>query len=191
MQDVPTVMLVALMFVSIVSMSIVTIISSLATMIVQSSKMKRDSLHTSWLIYLLIAHLALFWSTLDIGVIADWQFGEFLLVILGPILAFFAVNTIVPGAAEDPTGSLREHYFRAARKFFGIFAWVKGWGLAMEWMLGHGWTAFSWINALMFLVMISMAYSRATKLHIAGTIIAWVALLASLILRGAYQISPN
>ena len=64
--DVSHALLVALMYVTILSLGIANILGSLADAVARPPSSQFDSFHTSWSLLVLFAHFDLFWQTLEI-----------------------------------------------------------------------------------------------------------------------------
>ena len=81
-------LLVAMMFVMILSIGIVNILASLASTIDYRTNQGHKGICISWIILLLLAHFNLFWHTIEIMSIGTWGFVGFLYIVTGPILIF-------------------------------------------------------------------------------------------------------
>ena len=87
-----------------------------ATSIAQPRASGFDRFHTSWLLLLLLAHFNLFWHTIDLLTVEEWEFEEFLFTIAGPISMFFCTQVLL-SEVGDGDGDVRERYFTGARRF--------------------------------------------------------------------------
>ena len=97
--DNPTTLLVAIMFVTIVVTGIVNILMFLSNLLAGESR--ASTLHTSWVILLLVIYLCFFWQAKLILEIDGWQFQSFIVFILGPIALLFAGNLVSVGHRGD------------------------------------------------------------------------------------------
>jgi len=87
--EVTSVLLVAMMFVVLLTIGIGNILMTLAAMVDRRSRLSASRLHISWIVLLLLVYFSLFWYTLDVLSVEDWTFSEFLYVMLGPVLILF------------------------------------------------------------------------------------------------------
>ena len=103
MAEVSAALLVALMYITILSMGIGNVLATLARVVRRGREAEFDRVHVAWIALLLVAHLNLFWHTLDLFSVEQWGFFGFLYVIAGPTLLFFATDVLVaerPDSAE-------------------------------------------------------------------------------------------
>jgi hypothetical protein len=177
-------LLVAIMFVMLLSLGIVNILNSLAAIINRRSDVKVSGIHLNWLILLLLAHFNLFWHTVDILSVEDWGFMGFLYTISGPILIFFATSILVPEGSVDDAREIEGYYHRVSRQFFQIFALVQLWVLGADLVLQGGLVRESVFNVLNLIVAVVLSISRSHGMHKWGTALVWLFLLATLTLRG-------
>ncbi len=89
--DVTSSLLVAMMFVMVLSIGIGNILMGLSALLNQRSPREIDWLPTSWVLLLLLQHLHMFWHTITILKAEEWGFGGFLYVVTGPILLFLVL----------------------------------------------------------------------------------------------------
>jgi hypothetical protein len=172
------------MLVMILSVGIVNILSWLAGIINLRSDKKIGWMVIIWLILLLLAHLKMFWHTLDILSIEALKFSGFLYIITGPILILFATNIMLPEASHDEPPDPKSHYIRVCRWFFFIFSLLQLWNSGVDIFLGKGFTGAGGFNAALFVVSGVLASSQNTKLHVAGTGVACLLFFITLLLRG-------
>jgi hypothetical protein len=59
--DNPTTLLVAIMYVTIVATGLVNVLMTLSDIV--GGKLRTDSIHTSWIVLMLLAYLSFFWET--------------------------------------------------------------------------------------------------------------------------------
>ncbi len=94
-------MLVALMFVTILSMGIGNILGTMADIFNHATSARRDRVHVGWIVFLLLVHFNLFWYTKAILDVEVWRFGGFLMAMAGPVLIFFATNILLTDPPEE------------------------------------------------------------------------------------------
>lgn len=172
-------LLVAIMFVVLLSMGIGTLLAGLAGAMGQGSPSR---IHASWLVLLLLVYFNLFWHTLDVLSIEDWGFAGFLYIVAGPILLFFATTVLVPGDNAEVSGV--EAFFAISRRFFTTLAAVQLWVIGSDFLLQKGFTAGGALNALAFVLAAVLASTHNVKTHTVGAAIAWLLFLTTVALGG-------
>ena len=173
-------LLVAMMYVMILSMGIGSLLGGVAGVVNKRTEESTDNLLASWMVLLLLVYFNLFWHTLDLLAIADWGFRDFLYVIAGPILIFFATTVLLP----DGPSAARSHYFAVSRRFFALLALLQLWILGSDFVLGKGVTVPAAFNALFFCALVVLAKTRDPRFHAVGNGLAWMAFLIVVTLRG-------
>ena len=88
--EVSSSLLVAIMFVIILSMGIGHILVAAAAMVDRRVAQRIDVLHVNWTLLLLLVYFNFFWHTLDLLATEDWVFASFLYMMAGAILIYFA-----------------------------------------------------------------------------------------------------
>jgi hypothetical protein len=168
--------LVAIMFVMILSIGIASILMALAAIIDKHSKCKTYGVHTSWMILLLLAYFNLFWQTT--------VFQDFLYVIAGPIIILFATNLLVPDPSSERSSDMQAHYFGISRQFFCLVALSQVWSAGTDLVLKRGFTAGSGFNVIIMGLALMLAISRVPKTHALGSGVIWLVFLVSIAVRG-------
>jgi hypothetical protein len=181
--EVSSSLLVAMMFVMVLSIGIGNILMGLSSLLNQHSPREIDWLPTSWVLLLLLQHLHLFWHTVKILEAEEWGFGGFLYVVAGPILLLLATSLLLADPTCSGPGDAREHYFRVGTRFFSIMVVFMLWMIGVDLALGSGLTAAGVWNAVLAVLFLVLANSKAVRLHAASTGAAWVLLLSLLIAR--------
>jgi predicted membrane protein len=178
--DVTSSLLVAMMFVMVLSIGIGNILLGLSSLLVQRSPRDIDWLPTSWLLLLLLQHLNMFWHTLTIIEVEQWGFGGFLYIVAGPILLFLASSLLLADPNFAGPSEPRVHYFRVAARFFAILAVLMLWMIGVDFVLGTGFTPAGAWNAALFVLFLILARSQDLRLHITSTVVTWVLLVSLL-----------
>lgn len=180
--EISNALLVAMMFIVLLTMGIGNILMALASTVDRRSSLKADALHTSWVLLLLLMHFNLFWHVLDILSIEEWVFLEFLYIVAGAILIFFATHILLPDASADATG-VRNHYFEVRPQFFGFLGVLMIWIVGVDLLFGDGFTTASFFNMAGLVLFSVMAVSSQIQVHRIGTVIAWLLFVALLTAR--------
>jgi hypothetical protein len=176
-------LLVAMMFVVLLTMAIGSIVTALAVTVDRRSHLKFDKLHTSWMLLLLLVCFNLFWHVLDILSIEEWVFLEFLYIVGGAVIVLFASHVLVPDAASGSSSDMRRYYYEVAPQFFVFVALLQAWVFGVDLMFGGGFTAGSALNAVVGLIALALATTKSPGNHQAGTAAAWLVFVASLVLQ--------
>ena len=89
-------------------------------------------LHALWMFVVFQLQVQLAWGLWGLRSKAEWQYPEFLLLLLAPVLLYLAAAVIFPSVATDE--SLDSHLMRRRRPFFllltgyvlvaGLFSWL-------------------------------------------------------------------
>lgn len=165
-------LLVAFMFITILTLGIAGILGELAE-VVRNVKVKRDGLVVGWAVLLLFTYFVMFWHTADITLLEEWDFLLFLFAESGPVLLLFATQ-IMLGALTDEPDTASDQVVRQGRFFF-IFALVQLWSIATGYVLGVGFTAASAVDLAVFVTCIVLAVSSSRQVHVVGLVIVWIA----------------
>jgi hypothetical protein len=182
--EVTNALLVAMMFMMLLSFGIANIVMMIPALFAERrQELKLYWIHSSWIILLLLVYLNLFWHTLDIFSNEDWQFHDYLYIIIGPVLLFVATHFLLPDPADTKTHDLKTFYFGVARKFFLILALLQVWTIGVDLVLRKGFTASGGFNAGEFVVLLVLASSKQPGLHALGTGAAWLMFISVIILR--------
>jgi len=172
--EVPTALLVALMFVTLISIGIGNILMSLASMVDRRSPVTASRLHLSWIVILLLTFFSLFWFTLDVLAVEEWTFIEFLYVMLGPVLILFASQILLPRASSEGAADLDENYFEVSRPFFLFLAGTQVWVNGVDLILKDGLVLAGALNGFIGVIALILAFSTSRKIHVMLTVLIWV-----------------
>lgn len=173
--DDPATLLTAIMFVTILGMGIANLLTACAGIAGGLRQPPPERIELSWIILLLVAMLDLFWATMTILEVEDWRFLDFLYMITGPMLLFFAASLItVP--SDSGKGSDHAHYFSLCGRFFLMLTLEEIWLLGVD-LRYDSLSMVSALNAVMLALFVLLAVSRSYRLHVAGAAIAWAGLL--------------
>lgn len=182
-------LLVTMMFVIILSMGIANILTTLANVLNRRSTLNGDRLHTSWMLLMLIIHFNLFWHALSILDVETWEFLDFLFMITGPVLTFFATSVLLPDSSDAEQNDIRGHYFNCSGQFFLLVGLLQIWIIGTDLFMGNGFTLASIFNVAVAVLVFTLAVSKSPRIHAAGTVTGWVLFLVLEVLRGAKLIS--
>ena len=173
--DNPTTLLVAIMYVMIISIglsNLLMVISELAG----GRKPLPDRIHLSWLLLLLFAYFGHFWQTTEILDIDNWKFLGFIGFLVGPIILLFATNLLIimPDDSADDAGT---HYLLQSNRFFLLMALFTAWIVVLDVLAGEiGLLAY--IAAALIALFITLVISNSRRLHVLGAVAGWLLYLA-------------
>lgn len=170
-------LLVAFMFITILTLGIAGVLAELAELVRNIERRNRDKLLVGWALLLLFAYFTLFWHTADITLLEEWNFGLFLFAETGPVLLLFGTQIMLGALAAEPGGE-PDAAVRQTR-FFIIFGLLQAWSIAAGFVLGAGFTLGSALDLIMLVVCVALAISRNRTVHAAGLAVIWIAYLAS------------
>lgn len=176
-------LLVALMFVTVLSMGIGNILVTLADVLNHASASRRTKIHVSWMILLLLSHFNLFWQTKEILNVESWRFGGFLLTIAGPVLLFFATSILLTGPSEEDEKDLPAFFMRLGRSFFLMITMVQLWVLFAGYTLSGGWVPQDAVNVAFVILALVLAFSGSPRVQSLGAICAWLLMVGLLAIR--------
>ena len=188
--DISYTLIVALMFITILSFGFANILSSLAEIVNKKNNVSVSNVHLNWILLLLIIHFNLAWHAVLISTKAEWTYDTFLFIELGPILAFFTTRILAPPEVSDKESSTLEYNFISVRqRFFLIFALIQVWAIGTDFVLKRGFTGSSVFNVLLIILALLMMNTRSYQKQFYGVIIAWCLFLGAIALRGFHIIS--
>ena len=176
-------LLVALMFITILSMGIGNILISLADIFNHATSSRRNRVHISWIVLLLIVHFNLFWQTKSILDVEGWEFGGFLLTMAGPVLLFLATSILLTDPPEGDPKNLTSFFLGLGRRFFLFFALLQFWVMGVGFTLTGSFIVTDLVNAVFLVLALSLAASSSERFHNAGALLAWGLGLASFAIR--------
>ena len=182
--DNPTTLLTAIMFVTILGMAIGNLLVVLAEIAGDLRKPAPERIHLSWIILLLLGLLGLFWKTTLLLDVEDWVFRDFLYMILGPILMFFAASVVGVAAPDGESASDHAHYFGLSGRFFTMLAFYQAWTVGVDFRY-QGVETITAINGAIGVLFVVLAFSRNRQLHLVGAVLAWLAFVSLLGLQAA------
>ena len=181
--EVSSALLVAMMFVVLLTIGIGNILMSLASMVDRRSPVSASGIHISWIVLLLLVYFSLFWHTVDVLSVEEWTFGEFLYVILGPVLILFASQVLLPNPSDPDAGELNERYFEVSRPFFLLLAASQLWVNGVDLLLKGGLTRWGLMNGVAAVLALILAFSRKRTVHLSLMIAMWLLFLTAWLVR--------
>jgi hypothetical protein len=104
----------------LIALALTELIGGWARMLRARARTPPHGLHLGWMVIVFLVLVQFWWVFWEYGSAPEWTFVTFLLVLLPPTTAVFAVALISPTADEfeRPGFSLRAFYFARSRNFF-------------------------------------------------------------------------
>jgi len=132
--DNPTTLLVAIMYVMIISIGLSNLLMVLSDL-AGGRATSPDRIHFSWLLLLLFAYFSYFWQTTEILDIDTWNFVSFMAFLIGPICLLFGTNLLI--VLPDTDGiSAADHYMRHSNRFFLLLGLFHVWIVGLDYLTG-------------------------------------------------------
>ena len=128
-------LLVAMMFIVLLTMGIGNLIIALASLIDKRTPQQSDMLHTSWQLLLLLMHFNLFWHVLDIFDREGWQFLEFLYIVSGAVIMYFATSILLPDQSSSNKQDVHAHFLNVKQQFFGFLGLLQIWIIGFDFII--------------------------------------------------------
>lgn len=161
-------LLVAFMFITILTLGIAGVLAELAEVVRHAGRVRKDGILVGWAALLLFVYFHLFWHTSDITLVDEWDFRLFLFAETGPVLLLFATQILL-GALTDQDGPA-DAAVRQGR-FFVIFAALQIWSVAAGYVLGVGFTMASALDLVVLLASLVLAFAKTRRIHSAGLVV--------------------
>lgn len=177
MMDNINTLLVAFMFITILTLGIAGVLTELAEVVRNVARRDRDKLLVGWALLLLFTYFTLFWHTADITLLEEWDFWLFLFVETGPVLLLFGTQIMLGALAADPEGEQDSAVHQS--RFFVIFALLQAWSIAAGFVLGVGFAVASATDAVALVTCLVLAASKNRTVHYAGLAVIWLSYIAS------------
>lgn len=182
--DISYTLIVALMFITILSFGFANILSSIAEIVNKQNNISVSKVHLTWILLLLIVHFNLAWQAVLISTYESWSYHTFLFIELGPILAFLTTRILAPSESEDTKAiALESKYIYLSGQFFLIFALIQVWAVGSDLILGLGLTGSSLFNGLLFILALILMKVKNHRFHAYSSAIAWTLYLTAILLR--------
>jgi len=183
-------LIVALMFITILSFGFANILTSLAEIVNKKNNISVSIVHLNWILLLLIIHFNLAWQAVLIATNKSWSYDTFIFVELGPILAFFMTRILFPSEVSNKEPSaLFSNYLNLSQRFFLIFALLQAWAIGTDFVLTLGYTGSAIFNFLLIILAIILMNTKSRQKHVYGVLIAWGLILTAIVLRSLGVIS--
>lgn len=176
--EVSTSLLVALMFVTILSMGIGNAVNTLSVIVEKGEKSGYSNLQIGWLGLLLISYFNMFWHINDLFSVDKWGFIGFLYMMTGPILIYFATSIMIATKNED--GSQKT---LVRPRFFIVFILLQFWIITVDLMLEKSVIEHSLLNIIMMSIAFVLMRRQDETMQRYGLILSLGIVILAVILR--------
>ena len=175
--DNPTTLLVAIMYVTIISIGLSNLLMTLSELAGGRAR-SPDKVHLSWLILLLFAYLSYFWQTTVILDVENWQFISFIAFLIGPICLLFATNLLIV-LPENEEVSAAEHYMQQSNRFFLLIGAFNVWLVGLD-VVADSIAIQTWLAGAIAIFLFGLMASDSYRVHKIGAPAGWVLFLTSI-----------
>jgi hypothetical protein len=177
--EVSTTLLVALMFVTLLSMGIGNAVNTLSVIVEKGEKSGYSRLVIGWLVLLLISYFNMFWHIIDLLSVDKWGFIGFLYMMTGPILIYFATSILIASQSDEEkkTSSVKT-------RFFSVFMLLQGWIITVDMMLEKSIIENSMVNVVLLLIAFVLMRKEDETIQSYGLIAGLLVITLSMVLRG-------
>ena len=175
--DNPTTLLVAIMYVTIISIGLSNLLMALSELVGGRLNTKPDRVHISWLFLLLFAYFSYFWQTTAILEIDDWQFVSFIVFLTGPMCLLFGTNLLVV-MPDSHDFSPKDHYMQQSNRFFLLLCLFNLWVIGLD-VFSDNTTVQTWLSGSIALLCFVLMASDSYRVHKVAAPVGWVLILAS------------
>jgi hypothetical protein len=168
----------------VLGLGITQIVSGLADIIHQWSRVKLYWPHLMWIVFVFFLHIQEWWVLYDLRTLSEWKLPTFLFIILYPINLFILARILFPSAGADSATDFKEFYFENFRKFFVWAVILIALSMADNLLLN----GYSWVDQPVHIfLLIALPYFiyknfRQEWLHKLVVILLTALLIASLLL---------
>lgn len=161
--EVSTSLLVALMFVTLLSMGIGNTVNTLSVIVEKGKKSGYSNLQGGWLCLLLISYFNMFWHIIDLLSIDKWGFLGFLYMMIGPMLIYFATSILIATQSEEVSQKTL-----VRPRFFAVFILLQFWIITVDIVLEKSAIEHSLLNVALMLIALVLLRKHDEKIHAYG-----------------------
>ena len=158
--EVSTSLLVALMFVTILSMGIGNTVNTLSVIVEKGKKSGYSKLQVGWLVLLLISYFNMFWHIIDLLSVEKWGFLGFLYMMTGPILIYFATSILIATKNEDEGQKILIRPL-----FFVLFMLLQFWIITVDLILEKSVIEHGLLNIIMMFIAFVLIRKHDEKIQ--------------------------
>jgi hypothetical protein len=178
--DNPTTLLVAIMYVTILSTGLINLLLALSEIVGKSRRL--DPVHTGWIVLLLLVYLNFFWETTAILEIEGWMFLTFIAFITGPIFLLFSTQLILVAPPAEKTADLTRFFLDHCGSFFLLLGLVQAWVVGLDFMFSTVGSA-TYLTAGIAILFGFLMTSRNYRVHTASLLVIGLAFVGRTVLQ--------
>ena len=177
-------LIVALMYVTILSFGFASLLTSLGMLLQRDNDFRVATIHLNWILILILVHFNMVWHAVLLTNIESWSYHAFLVIVLGPTLAFFTATILAPSPSNNAGhDQLITHYFSLKRQLLILFCAIQVWTIASDFLLERGLTGSALFNVILIIISAILFKSCSEKTHTYSIYIIWAIYITSIILR--------
>ena len=181
--EVSTTLLVALMFVTLLSMGIGNTVNTLSVIVEKGKRSGYSQLQVGWMGLILLSYFNMFWHVLDLLSIDKWGFLGFLYMMAGPILIYFATMILIATKSEDETKKMLIN-----PRFFAVLMLFQGWIISVDIMLGKSIVENSLLNVALLLIILVLMRNDDERIQRYGLIASLGVVVLAVVFRSSGMI---
>lgn len=171
--------IVLALYVIVLGMAIARSVIHVSELLKHRATVNFYGLHALWTVVLYVVLLLLAEHIWGLRCAPNWNSLHLFVVLLNPIFAFLATETLAPQFSSNQSQDLKQHYFDQAPVFYLLLALLTISESATDKFLSNSWSltlddAFTVFFAIGFIVL---AKSKNEKLHAIVSVAALVAFL--------------
>ena len=165
----------------VVGLGLTQLFAGIGNLVQIRRRVKRYWLHTLWVLLLIGLHIHMWWSFWALRGVADWTYGTFVYVLIGPGALVIASHIIIPELIEGRI-DVEKHYFDTGPICFGMLAAAATWAMLIEPVMGLRplFVPFRALQALGVVAFVSCTVSKNRRLHAAAIGVIFVILVAGI-----------
>ncbi len=182
--EVSTSLLVALMFVTLLSMGIGSAVSTFSVIIEKGKTSGYSIIQIGWLGLLLLTYFNMFWHTVDLLSKDTWGFVGFLYIMAGPVIIYFATSILIASRNQEHEGQTV-----VQPRFFVVVLLLQMWIITVDVILGNNILSNNVLNIIIALKVIGLIYSPKMQVQRYGLMASLALVVLALFFRGLGIIS--
>jgi hypothetical protein len=176
--EVSTSLLVALMFVTLLSMGIGNTVNTLSVVVGKGKKSGYSTLQVGWLGLMLLSYFNMFWHIIDLLSVDKWGFPGFLYMMTGPLLIYFATSILIATHSENEINKML-----VKPRFFAVFILLQVWIITVDLMLEKSIIEHSLLNVVLMLIALVLIRKQDETIQRYGLMASLGVVMLAVVLR--------
>ncbi|HEY0368074.1 MAG TPA: hypothetical protein VGC85_00625 [Chthoniobacterales bacterium] len=121
----------------IIGLAMTEILQGLRRAMLSHATIKRYWPTRVWAVTILLVCTQTWWAMFDLRQRHDWEFDQFLVLLVQTILLYLAAGLVFPEFERGEDVDLREHYFRQRKRFFALLIVMVVTSVGRDWVFNH------------------------------------------------------